>query len=146
MAIIDTTVRVVHALFAGAWAGGTLLFVGAVLPAARNGVLDAPALRAVTKRFSYLSVAAVLLLLFTGGHLAGTLYTFERLQSTGAGHLVLSMVALWFLLAGVAHVATKRLTDALETDDPKSAVDRTWNLFVLAALLATGLLVVAGLL
>lgn len=146
MSVIDTAMRVVHTLFAGAWAGGTLLFVGAVLPAARNGMLDASALRAVTKRFGYLTTAAVVLLLLTGGHLAGTLYTFGSLQSTGRGHLVLSMVALWFLLAGVAQFATKRLTDTLETADAKSAVDSTWSLFVLAALLATGLLVVAGLL
>ncbi|WP_224337521.1 CopD family protein [Haloprofundus halobius] len=146
MAFIDTMVRVVHVLFAGAWAGGTLLFVGGVLPVARKGLLDASALEAVTNRFNHLSVAAVVLLLLTGGHLAGTLYTFGTLQTTGSGHLVLSMVALWFLLAGVTHVATSRLTGALETTDVTSAVEASWGLFVVAAALAVGLLVVAGLL
>ena len=146
MALIATVIRVVHTLFAGAWAGGTLLFVGAVLPAAKKGLLDASALEAVTKLFSYLSMASVALLLLSGGHLAGTLYTFGTLQSTGRGHLVISMVVLWFVLAGVAHGATKRLTDGLETGDAESAVEASWGLFVVAAVVAAGLLVVAGLL
>ncbi|WP_266080842.1 CopD family protein [Haladaptatus caseinilyticus] len=146
MALIDTIIRVIHTVFAGAWAGGTLLFVGAVLPAARANHFDARALSTIAKRFSYLSVAAVALLFITGGHLAGRLYTFGSLQSTGRGHLVVSMVVLWLVLAGVSHAATSQLTSALETGDTKTAVENSWGLYLVAAMAAAALLVIAGLL
>lgn len=146
MALIDTVVRVVHTLFAGAWAGGTLLFVGAVLPAARQKALDGAALATVVRRFSYLSMAAVGLLFVTGGHLAGRLYTFGALQSTGRGHLVVSMVVLWAVLAGVSLLGTRRLLDALDTRGTAAAVEGVRGLFLVAAVVAAALLVVAGLL
>lgn len=146
MQTLDAIMRVVHMTFGGLWTGATLFMVGLVLPAARRGHLGADALAWVTKRFSYLSMASVLAMLLTGGHLAGTLYTFERLASPGRGHLVLTMLALWFVLAGLLHVGTGRITDALEGGSAAdaAAAGRTW--YRVSGLVALGLLVVAGLL
>lgn len=143
---IDTIVRVAHVLFAGAWAGGTLFVVGAILPAARAGHLSGDGLAWIARRFGHLSMASVAILFVTGGHLAGTYYTVESLSSTGRGHLVLTMLGLWLVLAGVLHVGTKRLTDGLDAAGPREAVEATWSWFVVGGVLAAALLVVAGLL
>lgn len=138
-------VFVVHTVFAALWTGSTLAVAGAVIPAAQRDLLDADALSLVARRFTYLTLASVLLLLATGGHLAGTLYTTESLQSTGRGHLVLAMVALWLALAGILHFATRRLTvDDSETVESAAASARPW--FLAASAVSVALLVVAGLL
>lgn len=133
-------------LFAGLWAGGTVFMAGAVLPAARRGHLSGDALEWVAKRFSYLSMASVAVLFATGGHLAGTLYTFERLGSTGSGHLVLTMVALWFVLAGLLHMGTRALTGTLETAGVDAAVSAARSWYLVSGVVAVALLVVAGML
>ena len=143
---LDAIMRVAHMTFGGLWAGATLFMVGLVLPAARNGHIDAAALGWVTKRFSYLSIASVLAMLLTGGHLAGTLYTFGLLAGSRRGHLVLTMVALWFVLAGTLHVGTSRMVDRLDDGSAADAVaaGRTW--YRASGVVALALLVVAGLL
>lgn len=146
MTTIDSLVRVLHMLFAGAWAGGTILLVGAVLPAASRGTFSSDGLEWILRRFSYLSMAAVAALLITGGHLAGTFYTVESLQSTGRGHLVLTMTGLWLVLAGMLHLGTRRLTATMETAGVEAAVDSTRSWFWLAGGVALLLLIVAGLL
>lgn len=138
-------VLVVHTIFAALWTGSTIAVAGAIVPAAQRNLLDADALSLISRRFTYLTLTSVLLLLFTGGHLAGTLYTFERLQTTGRGHLVLAMVALWLALAGILHFATRRLTvDDSETVESAAASARPW--FLAASAVSVALLVVAGLL
>ena len=146
MTLVDATVRVVHVLFAGSWAGGTLLMALAVLPAARQGHLSGDGLSWIARRFSLLSMASVAALLVTGGHLAGTLYTFETLSGSGRGHLVLTMVALWFVLAGLLHVGTHRMTGRLDDIGPERAVEAGSPWYLAGAVVAVALLVVAGLL
>lgn len=146
MVTILDVVMTVHTLFAALWTGGTLLVAGAVIPAARKNLLDERALSLITRRFSYLTIASVLLLLFSGGHLAGNLYTAESLTSTMQGNLVLTMVALWFVLAVVLFFGFRRLTGS---SSEKSAVApatqaRPW--FLGASIISIALLVVAGLL
>ncbi|WP_232688657.1 CopD family protein [Halobacterium zhouii] len=138
-------VLVVHTIFAALWTGSTIAVAGAIVPAAQRDLLDADALSLVARRFTYLTLTSVVLLLATGGHLAGTLYTAESLQSTGRGHLVLAMVGLWFALAGILHFATRRLTvDETETVESAAASARPW--FLAASGVSLALLVVAGLL
>ena len=146
MQTLDSVMRVLHMLFGGLWAGGTLFMVGLVLPAARAGKLDADALDWVARRFSYLSIASVLVMLASGGHLAGTLYTFDLLASSSRGHLVLTMVALWFVLAGLLHVGTSAMTDRLETGSAAEAAEAGRPWYLASGVVALGLLVVAGLL
>ena len=142
--VLDVAMTV-HTIFAALWTGGTLVIAGAVIPAARSEALGKDGLTLIARRFGYLTVASVLLLLFSGGHLAGTLYTAKTLQSTGRGQLVLTMVGLWLVLAVVLFVGFRRLTG----DESKSAVAaatsaRPW--FLGASAVSIALLVVAGLL
>jgi uncharacterized membrane protein len=135
----------IHTIFAALWTGGTLMVAGAVIPAARSELLSTEGLTLITRRFWYLTVGSVLLLLFSGGHLAGTLYTAETLQSTGRGNLVLAMVGLWLVLAVVLFFGFRRLA----SNQPESAVApatkaRPW--FLGASVVSIALLVVAGLL
>lgn len=146
MAVLDTIIGVLHMLFAGLWAGGVLVMAGLVLPAARKGHLNEAGLRAIAKRFTHLTLASVAVMFVTGGHLAGTLYTFESLQGTGRGHLVLTMVALWFVLAGLLHFATRGLTSALDSGSVEDAVAASSTWFNASAVVALALLVIAGLL
>jgi uncharacterized membrane protein len=136
----------IHTMFAALWTGGTLVVAGAVIPAARNESLSAEGVTLVAKRFGYLTVASVLLLLFSGGHLAGTLYTVETLQSTGRGHLVLAMVGLWLVLAIVLFVGFRRLTDARSELSAVTAATNARPWFLGASVVSIALLVVAGLL
>lgn len=146
MTLVDSTVRVLHVLFAGAWAGGTLFLALAILPAARAGHISGDGLSWVARRFTMLSIASIVVLFATGGHMAGTLYTVESLSGTGRGHLVLTMVALWLVLAGVLHVGTHRMTDRLDDAGPEAAVEAGSPWFGAGAVASVALLVVAGLL
>ena len=134
----------IHTIFAALWTGGTLVVAGAVIPAARSELLSTEGLTLIARRFWYLTVSSVFLLLFSGGHLAGTLYTAETLQSTDRGNLVLMMVGLWLVLAVVLFFGFRRLTS---NQPEKSAVvpatkARPW--FLGASVISIALLVVAG--
>lgn len=142
---LDVTM-VVHFLFAALWTGGTLLVAGTIIPAARNDLLSGEALLLVKRRFAYLTGASVLLLLFTGGHLAGTLYTAESLQSTGRGQLVLTMVGLWLLLAVVLYGGFRQLTGLLEDQSAATAATNARPWFLGGSAISIALLIVAGLL
>lgn len=142
--VLDVAMTV-HTIFAALWTGGTLVIAGAVIPVARSEALGRDGLTLIARRFGYLTAASVLLLLFSGGHLAGTLYTAETLQSTGRGHLVLAMVGLWLVLAVVLFVGFRRLTGGKSESAVAAATSaRPW--FLGASVVSIALLVVAGLL
>ncbi|MCG1002111.1 MULTISPECIES: CopD family protein [Halobacterium] len=138
-----TAARVAHVVFGSAWTGSTLAVALFVVPAARRGVLDAAPVEWIADRFTKLSVASVVAMLLTGGHLAGNLYTFEALARSSRGHLVVGMTSLWLVLAGLSHVATSRLTAG---HDVQSAADDATPWFGAAAVVSVALLVLAGLL
>lgn len=153
-AVLDIVIAV-HMLFAAFWTGGTLLIAGGVIPAARRELLGLDGLKLITKRFSYLTIASILLLLFSGGHMAGTLYTAETLTSTSKGLLVITMVGLWLLLAIVLAVGLMRLratppepTKESQTKTEAAAAARIatkahpW--FTFGSAVSIGLLIVAG--
>lgn len=139
-------VLTIHTIFAALWTGGTLFVAGAVLPAARRDLLGETALALIARRFTYLTVASVVLLLFTGGHLAGTLYTVETLQSTGRGHLVLTMVGLWLVLPLLLYGGFRQLTGLPEGRTPATAATTARPWFLGASVVSIALLIVAGLL
>lgn len=145
MAIIDTAMRVLHVLFAGLWTGGTFFMALGVLPAARRGTVDADAVDWIAGRFTYLTLASAGILFLTGGHLAGTLYTFETLLGTVRGYLVLAMLALWLVLAGILHFGTRKLRASAD-GDLESRIGASQRWFGVAGVVAVCLLVVAGLL
>ncbi|WP_135536396.1 MULTISPECIES: hypothetical protein [Halobacteriales] len=146
MATMLDVVMTIHTIFAALWTGGTLLVAGTVLPAARRDLLGEEALALIGRRFSYLTIASVLLLLFTGGHLAGTLYTAESLQLTGRGHLVLTMVGLWLVLPIVLYGGFRQLTGLPPEQSAATAATAARPWFLTASVVSIALLIVAGLL
>jgi uncharacterized membrane protein len=134
----------IHTIFAALWTGGTLVVAGAVIPAARSELLSTEGLTLIARRFWYLTVGSVLLLLFSGGHLAGTLYTAETLQSTGRGNLVLAMVGLWLVLAVVLFFGFRRLISDLPEKSAVAAATKARPWFLGASIISIALLVVAG--
>lgn len=136
----------IHTIFAALWTGGTLMVAGAVIPAARSDLLSTEGLTLIAQRFWYLTVASVFLLLFSGGHLAGTLYTAESLQGTSRGHLVLSMVNLWLILAVVLFFGFRRLTSRSPETSAVAAATQARPWFLGGSGVSLALLIVAGLL
>jgi uncharacterized membrane protein len=146
MTTLLAVVLTIHTVFAAVWTGGTLVVAGAVIPAARSDLLSTEGLTLIARRFWYLTVASVLLLLFSGGHLAGTLYTAESLQATGRGNLVLTMVGLWLVLAALLFFGFRRLTGSQSETSAVAAATRARPWFLGASGVSIALLVVAGLL
>lgn len=146
MTSVLDVVMTVHTLFAALWTGGTILVAGAVIPAARKDMLGGKALSLITRRFSYLTIASVLLLFLTGGHLAGNLYTAESLTSTMQGNLVLTMVGLWLVLAVVLFFGFRRLTGNSSERSAATAATSARPWFLVGSAVSIALLVVAGLL
>lgn len=146
MAIADTVSAVVHLAFAGLWTGSVLYFAVGVLPLAREGTLDPSSLGTLTGRLTTVSRASALLLLLSGGHLAGTRYDVERLTGDPSGHLVLTMVALWLLLAALVEVGARRIHGGVDQQKVREPAHSSRTLFLAASAVAVGLLIVAGML
>lgn len=146
MAIIETVVAVLHLVFAGIWTGSVLFAAWGVLPLAGRGDVEPDALGFVADRLTTVSRVSALVLFATGGHLAGTRYTVETLTGTGRGHLVLTMVALWLVLAALVEVGSSRLTDELQQDPVRTPATKARPFYNGAAAVAVLLLVDAGLL
>lgn len=146
MELIDVTAYVLHTLFAGLWTGSILFATYAVLPLARDGQIDAAPLRTVAGKVKTVSRASALLLLITGSHMAAARYTRETLTGTDGGYLVLSMLTLWFLLAGVIEVGAGKLTDGSGRDKVREPARLARKFFLIGSVLSLLLLVNAGLL
>lgn len=146
MVTVDTAINVVHLVFAGLWAGSVLVIARGVLPAARDGDLDATPLRGLVGRFRTWSRAASLVLLLTGGHLAGTRYTAETLLGTTRGYLVVAMVVLWLVLTGLIEVGSGRLVDGLDERTVRGPARSAAPLFTAATAAAVALLAIGGVL
>jgi len=146
MATVDTAVNAIHLLFAGLWAGSVLFVARAVVPAAREGDLDATPLRGLVDQFRTWSRVSSLVLFLTGGHLAGTRYTAETLLGSTRGYLVVAMVVLWFVLTGLVEVASGRLVDGLDERKVREPARSAAPLFTAAAVAAAALLTIGGVL
>lgn len=113
MSLLDALMNAIHLGFAGLWVGSVIFLTVAILPLARTGAFDAAPLETVTSRLQWISRASALLLFVSGGHLAGTRYTVDSLFGSPQGHLVLAMLSLWFLLALLVELGSKRLAGGL---------------------------------
>lgn len=143
---IDSLMWTVHVLFAGLWTGSVLFVAAAILPPALAGDIAPELLGQIADRLRTFTRVSALLLFLSGGHLAGTLYTVETLTGTGRGHLVLTMLVLWFLLVGLVEVGVSKLSSGLEKGKLREPVrDAKWFVYG-AAVVALLLLVDAGLL
>lgn len=148
MSLLNGGVYVVHLLFAALWTGSVLFAAYAVLPLARDGQLSVQPLRTVAGKITTISRVSALVLFLTGGHMAASAagYTVESLTGSTAGHLVLTMIALWFALAGLIEVATSKLTDGTGKDKVREPAHDATRFFQGASVVAVLLLVDAGLL
>lgn len=114
MALLETVTLSIHMVAAAAFVGGIAFFAGGVLPHATDGSVNAKPLAAMTKSLRRYSRVGAVLLFLTGGHLAGSLYSVERLTGSGDGHLVLAMIGLWAVTTGLVEVGASKLADGTE--------------------------------
>jgi uncharacterized membrane protein len=144
--VVDTAMYTIHGAFAALWTGSVLFVAAVVLPLAMDGELSPEAFGVVVSKLQWITRISALLLLVSGGHLAGTLYTVESLTGSGSGSLVLAMVALWLGLAAVVEIGSARANRGIEQRKIREPARDAYPFYLVGALLAVGLLVVAGLL
>jgi uncharacterized membrane protein len=146
MALLDTVMFTVHLLVAGVWTGSVVFVTLAVLPVAEDGTANAEPLASVVAKLRWISRGSSLLLLLSGGHMAGTLYTVERLTGQPRGHLVLGMVALWFVLTALVEIGGGKLADGFDEKKVRQPAREAKPFFLAAAVVALLLLLDGGLL
>jgi uncharacterized membrane protein len=146
MTSLYSVMEVLHLLFAGVWAGWTVFMAALVVPAARNGLLDADALGWLTSKFGLFSKIAPVVMLVTGGYMAGQGYAIDSLLSAPRGQLVLTMVGLWMVMSALSNVLSRRLTTRAESSGVKRAASDVSVPFTAAGIVALALLLVGGLL
>lgn len=146
MSLIDAGAYAVHLLFAGLWTGSVLFVWYAVLPLAHEGELDAAPLGTLAGKLRTVSRTSAVVLLLSGGYMAVRRYTVGTLTGSGGGHLVLTMVALWFVLAGLVEVGAGRLVDGADRNKVREPAREARRLFRAASAVAVLLLFEAGLL
>lgn len=144
MSTVDAAIFGTHLVFAGLWSGSVLFTVYAVLPVAMDGDARVRALEPITGKLKTVSRVSALALLLTGGHMAATRYTAESLTGTGRGHLVLTMVVLWFLLAGLVEVGASKLSDGFDRKKVGAPAREARPFLLGAAVVAVLLLLDAG--
>lgn len=148
---IGTTVSLaVHLLTGAVWVGAIVFVAVGILPLAKDGVLDARPLGSIASTLRTISRVAAVLLLATGGHLAATNYDVGSLTGSPRGHLVLTMLALWFLTTGLVEVGAGKLADGadeMKVREPARAAARFLQVAALlgALILVDGSLLVSGL-
>lgn len=146
MSLIDVVMNGIHLGFAGLWIGSVIFVTVAILPVAREGAFNAAPLETVAGRLQWISRISVLLLFVSGGHLAGTRYTAESLFGTQQGYLVLAMVGLWFVLAALVEIGSKRLSTGLAGKKVRTPAREARPYFLAGSVVGALLFVVAGLL
>lgn len=146
MDVINPVMWSLHVAFAILWTGSVLFVTLAVLPPALRGDIGSDALAAIVGRLRWTTRIAAIAFVVTGGHMAGTLYTFESLTGTGRGHLVVTMLVLWFLITGLVEVASSKLTSRLDVGKSREPASDAKPFFYGAAGLSVVLLGTAGVL
>ena len=144
MSTLGTATATVHLLTGAAWVGSVVYFAGAVVPAARDGELDAAPVESLADTLSWWSRGASVVMLLTGGYLAGLRYTTESLTGTPRGHAVLAMVVLWVVLTGLVEAGRGRLVRGLQQKKVRQPAAESLSLYRGAAMIGLLLLVDAG--
>ncbi|MFC6716440.1 copper resistance protein CopD [Natrialbaceae archaeon GCM10025810] len=134
-----------HLVFAAVWAGSVFYVAFVLLPLARDGAFNSTRpLEVCSGKLTTISRTSALVLLLSGGHLAGSGYTAETLFGSTNGRLVLAMVALWFALAALVEIGAKRLESGLNGKKLREPARNALPPFRAAAVVAIALLVVGG--
>ncbi|MFC4542698.1 copper resistance protein CopD [Halosolutus amylolyticus] len=144
--MIDTFLaQTTHLLFAAIWAGSVFYVAFVVVPLARDGAFNTTKpLERIAGRLTTISRVSALVLLLTGGHLAGTRYTADRLVGSTNGQLVIAMVVLWLAFAGLVEVGSKRFEAGLNGKKLREPAADALPFYRAAAVVGLALLVVAG--
>jgi uncharacterized membrane protein len=146
MDVLNPVMWSVHVAFAVLWTGSVLFVAVAVLPSALRGDIGGDALAGIVGRLRWITRIAAVAFVASGGHMAGTLYTFESLTGSGRGHLVLTMLALWFVITGLVEVASGKLLSGVDAGKLREPARDAKPFFYGAAGLSVILLLTAGLL
>ena len=146
MDVINPVMWSVHVGFAVLWVGSVLFVTLAVLPPALRGDIGTTALGSVVGRLRWITRISAVAFVLSGGHMAGTLYTFESLTGTPRGHLVVTMLALWFVGTGLVEVGGSKLADGLAADKLREPAREAKPFLYGASAVSVGLIVTAGLL
>lgn len=146
MSFIDAAAVVTHLVFAGLWTGGVAFVAVGVLPLATRGEINAGPLESIAGRLTTLSRVSALALFVTGGHMAANDYSVGTLTGSPRGHLVLTMLGLWLVLAALVEVGASRLTDGASRNKVREPARNARRLLQAATVVAVALLVVGGLL
>ncbi len=144
--VVDSIAYATHLLFAGLWTGTVLFVTIGVLPPALKGNFDPDPLAFAVSRLTTVSRVSALALFLSGGHMAGTGYTVESLFGSTRGHLVLAMVALWFVLAALVEVGAGKMRRGLDERKIRTPAHDARPFFRTASVVALLLLLDAGLL
>ena len=148
MSLLNAGVYIVHLLFAALWTGSVLFVAYVVLPLARDGDLAVTPLRTVAGKLQTISRASAAVLFLTGGHMAAAAagYTVESLTGSPRGHLVITMIVLWFALAALTEIGAGKLTSGTGKDKVREPAHDATRVFQAGSVVAFLLLVDAGLL
>ncbi|MYL16894.1 transporter [Halorubrum terrestre] len=146
MDVLNPVMWSVHVGFAVLWVGSVLFVTLAVLPPALRGDIGGDALGSVVGRLRWITRIGAIAFVATGGHMAGTLYTFEGLTGSPRGHLVLTMLGLWFVGTGLVEVAGSKLADGLDAGKLREPARDAKPFLYGASVVSVGLIVTAGLL
>lgn len=146
MAIADATATVIHTVFAAVWVGSVVFMTVSVLPMAKDGVLDPESVGRASGVLTTITRVSALLMLLSGGFLAGHYYTGSSLFGSTRGYLVLAMVALWLVLTGLVEMSARRLEDGLKAQRVRAPAHETEGWFRAASAVGVALLIIAGLL
>ncbi len=146
MDLIHAVMWTIHVGFAILWTGSVLFVTLAVLPPATRGEIGSDVLGSLVGRLRWITRAAAVAFVVSGGHMAGQLYTVDTLAGTGRGHLVLTMIALWLLVTGLIEAAGGKLSRGLDAGKLREPARDVKPLFYVAAALSVALVVTAGLL
>ncbi|SDK78853.1 CopD family protein [Natronorubrum texcoconense] len=134
-----------HLVFAALWAGSVCFVALVVLPLARDGAFNTTKpLEVISGKLTTITRVSALVLLLSGGHLAGTRYTSESLFETTNGQLVLLMVVLWAVLAALVEIGAKRLEAGLNGKKLREPASKALPMYRAAAVVSIALLVVGG--
>ena len=144
--VVDTAMYTVHTAFAALWSGSVLFVIAAVLPLAMDADISPAAFGSVVSKLQWVTRVSALLMLLSGGHLAGTEYTVESLTGSPRGYLVLTMAALWLGLAATVEIGSARAQRGVDDEKIREPARDARPFYLTAAVLAVGLLVVSGLL
>ncbi|MXV64556.1 copper resistance protein CopD [Natronorubrum sp. JWXQ-INN-674] len=146
--MVDTFfAQTIHLIFAAIWAGSVFYVAFVVLPLARDGAFNTTKpLEVISGKLTTVSRVSALVLLLSGGHLAGTGYTSESLFNTINGQLVLAMVVLWAVMAALVEIGAKRFEAGLNGKKLREPAGDVLSLYRAAAIVGLLLLVIGGML